>query len=282
MALLFIGVMIFMIGGKFKAKPFKINLRESKDLLIDEVYNKDCNEINVTSDCGNVYVKHSNNEQIRVIIYGNQNKSIVSSNLKSNILNISQKQKRGFNFLGFNTIMHKIEVYIPKEYKNNLNINNDYGDILVDSFIKANMDIRENCGNIYVKEGNSVIIDNDYGNINLDKAKIARLEESCGSIEVGEVYNIQAENDYGNIKVTKITNSLNLSNNCGDIKIDNLILNENSNINNDMGKIFIGSTNKIFFDAKTDLGKVKIENNYRKSNIELKLRNNCGDIIVNN
>ena len=75
MALLFIGVMIFMIGGKFKAKPFKPNLRESKDLLIDEVYDKNCNEININSDCTNIYVKNSDNKEIRVMIYGNQNKS---------------------------------------------------------------------------------------------------------------------------------------------------------------------------------------------------------------
>ena len=271
-----------MIGGKFKAKPFKPNLRESKDLLIDEVYDKNCNEININSDCTNIYVKNSDNKEIRVMIYGNQNKSIVSSNLNGNTLNISQKQKRGFNFFGFNTVMHKIEVYIPKEYQDNLKINNDYGDILIDSFANANMDIKESCGNVSIKEGNTVTIDNDYGNIILEKAKSAKLEESCGSIEAGEVHNIEAENDYGNIKITKITNSLNLSNSCGDIRVDNLILNEDAKINNDMGKIYIGSTNKIFFDAKTDLGKVRIGNNYRKADVELKLRNNCGDIIVNN
>ena len=39
---------------------------------------------------------------------------------------------------------------------------------------------------------------------------------------------------------------------------------------------------KIKIVAETDLGDVKINENYKKSNITLEIKNDCGDIIVNN
>lgn len=42
------------------------------------------------------------------------------------------------------------------------------------------------------------------------------------------------------------------------------------------------STNDIYIDAKTDLGDVDVNHNNRMSGITLKIKNNCGDIEVDN
>ena len=51
---------------------------------------------------------------------------------------------------------------------------------------------------------------------------------------------------------------------------------------NNLGDIKILNTNEIYFDAKTNLGDTKINNNYNKSEITLKIQNDCGDIEINN
>lgn len=277
-----VGLMIFLINGNIKLTSFKMPGREGKDLILDETYNKKCNSINIESDCGNIYINASDKKEIRVVIHGDEKKHKISCEFKNNKLNIVQEQKKKISFFSFDNIMNRIEVYVPKDYSNKLEINDSYGNIEVDSFANANMDISESCGRVVVKEGKEVIISNDYGDIELNKAKIAEIEDSCGNIKIGQINDIDAKNDYGDIIIKKILNSLNLSDSCGNIKIENLNLNKNSEISDDTGDISIGSTNKIYIDAKTDLGNVKINNNYRKSNVELKIRNSCGDIKVVN
>ena len=73
-----------------------------------------------------------------------------------------------------------------------------------------------------------------------------------------------------------------MENDCGDIEVNNINLNKNSYIKDEYGDIKIGNTNELYIDAKTNLGKVKIKNNYHKSDITLKIENDCGDIEVNN
>ena len=79
-----------------------------------------------------------------------------------------------------------------------------------------------------------------------------------------------------------VNNYLNLTNDSGDIKINNVNLNKNSIIKDEYGDIEINNTNQIYIDAKTDLGDTKINNNFHKSDITLKIENECGDITVNN
>ena len=59
---------------------------------------------------------------------------------------------------------------------------------------------------------------------------------------------------------------------CGNAEIDTLSINENSNIEVDLGNIEIGSTNDIYIDASVDLGKTNINNNNRNSSVTLKVK----------
>lgn len=130
--------------------------------------------------------------------------------------------------------------------------------------------------------GKSVTIDNDYGDIILTKAEVVDIKESAGDVKIGTVNDVIVENDYGDIKIDSVNNYLKLVNNCGDIKVDNVMLNKNSTIKDDYGDIKIGSINEIYIDAETDLGDVDIAKNYQGSNVVLTIENDCGDITVNN
>ncbi len=69
---------------------------------------------------------------------------------------------------------------------------------------------------------------------------------------------------------------------CGDVNIKNINLNQDSSIKNSFGDIEIGSTNNLYIEASTDLGDTKINKNQRKAKTTLKLENSCGDIKVKN
>ena len=108
------------------------------------------------------------------------------------------------------------------------------------------------------------------------------LENDCGDIYIGKVKTIKASNSYGDIEIGKVLSELNIENDCGDISIDEVNLSKDSFIKDDYGNINIGKTNEIFIDAKVALGDVEINKNDRKSSVTLQIKNDCGDIIVDN
>lgn len=272
-------LMINMMNGKFQLNGFKFSHKVSNELVIDETYDVDFSDVSVTTNASDIYIKVATDNNVRVVIYGDKDNTKVETS--NNKLSIISKEKTCVGFC-FNTTIAKIEVYLPKNYDKTINVVNNYGDISIDEFLQATIDIEEDCGDVTVSGGNLVSIDNDYGDITLNKAKVANIKESAGDVKIGTVDDVTVENDYGDIEINSVNNYLRLINDCGDIKVDNIILNKNSTIKDDYGDIKIGSTNEVYINAKTDLGDVKITKNYQNSDIVLLIENDCGDIIVNN
>lgn len=269
-----LGFMMKVINGKM-GFPYKV----SEELVVDEEYENNFETINITSDASDIEVKETSGEKVRVIIYGDKDKTEVEE--RNNELKIISKHKKG-TWFAFRNKIAKIEVYVPKKFDKNITINNKYGDIDVEEFLEATIEINEDCGDVDIAGGNKVNIVNKYGDIKLKKAKDANIKQSAGEVKVESVDDIVVKNNYSDIKITNVYNSINAEEDCGDVKIDNLTINKDSNIKNNLGSIKIGSTNEIYIDAKTDLGDVKVNNNYQKSDITLKIENDCGDIKVNN
>lgn len=233
--------LIFALFGKYEG----ISIFNSKTIIFDESYEKDLvNEIKVKSDLGDIKLQESQEEKIRVSVFG---KSLEDINIsfEEGILSVEIKQpSRIFNFG-----IHKndVTIYIPKEYSKNINVDASFGDIKIANFENA----------------------------------IMNIEEDCGDIEIQSVKDIVVKNSYGDIKIEKITNKCNIKNNCGDIKINKLEIKEDSSIESDLGDIKIEKTSDIYIDSKVNLGDVKVNENNRHSEVVLKVRNNCGDIKVN-
>lgn len=269
-----LGFMVKVINGKM-GFPYKV----SDELVIDEQYENNYETINITSDASDIEVKETSGEKVRVVIYGDKDKTEVEE--RDSELRIVSKHKKG-SWFAFRNKIAKIEVYVPKKYEKNIIINNKYGDIDVEEFLEATIEINEDCGDVDIIGGKKVNVTNKYGDIKLRKAKEANIKQSAGEVKVDSVDDIVVKNNYGDIKITNVYNFINAEEDCGDVKIDNLNISKDSSIKNNLGSIKIGSTNEIYIDAKTDLGDVKITNNYQKSDITLKIENDCGDIKVNN
>lgn len=278
LAIALICFVILVINQKISFPNIGIMRSVSNNLVIDKIYDDTFNNINITTSASNIYVKKSVDSNSRIIVYANKEQASVDIINNDLVVNIIEENK----ILNFNFQISKIEIYLPETFDKKINIKNDYGDIEIDKFLNSEINVEEDCGTVTIIGGNVVNIENDYGDVKLQQANIANIEQSAGDIIIGNVNNINAKNEYGDIKIDKVTGYLKIEESCGDVEIDSIILDENSNIINNYGDIKINSTNEIYFDAKTNLGDVKINNNYPKSEISLKLENDCGDIRINN
>ncbi len=217
----------------------------SQDIVFDKIYEEDIKKINIISVAGDIDFKESTDENIRVIVYGEDNENLEVEVKNENELIIDySKEKR--HYLG-KIYIKDIIIYIPKKYSNQIDIEAKFGDINI---------------------------------IDLENATIS-INEDCGDVSLGKVKNIKINNSYGDIKVDTILNKVEMENSCGNIKIVEVQIKENSNIESSLGDIKIENTNDIYIDAKTDLGDLDINENNRHSDIILKIKNSCGDIKIN-
>lgn len=274
------GLLIVLLNNP-NIKPFNFNIssNESENLVLDETYDKLFNIVDITSEAGNVYIKESTSDNVRVVIYGEEKNTKVNVNDDKLIINIKTEKCIGFCF---DSTISKVEVYLPKNYDKKIKVINNYGNIKVGDFKNATLDIEDNSGDIFITNGDEIKVVNDYGDVEIDEANKIDINVSAGDIKINKVNDIIATNSYGNIAVETINNYLKLTNECGDIKLTNITLNKNSSIKDEYGDVEITNTNEIFINAKTELGDVDIKKNYNKSDITLKIENECGDIIVDN
>lgn len=146
----------------------------------------------------------------------------------------------------FNYKMPRLEVYLPANYAEKIEIKNNYGNITVGNFKDATMKI-----------------DEDYGETKVDAVK-----------------DIELKNDMGATKINKILGSAKIENSMGSVEIEELAITKNSAIENSMGSINIKKTNDIYIDAKADMGSANISKNNRESKVELRVRCSMGSINI--
>ena len=268
-----------LLQSDFKFKGFRIGLQTSNDLILDKTYEEEFNNIVIDTATSKIFIKKSNTEKIKLVIYGEKENTKVENNHDSLNIEINGKNCLGFCF---KQKLAKIELSLPEKYTGNINIKNEYGDISIDKFLNANIDVQEDNGDVKILGGNIIKVNNNYGDIEINNANISNINAECGDVYITKTNDATIKNSYGDIKLESINNYFYLENACGDIKLNSINLNKDSYIKSDYGDIEIGNTNELFIDAKTELGDVKIKNNYNKADITLKIENECGDIEVNN
>lgn len=274
--LLLTGIMFLLLKGNFR---FFYSNNTSSNLSIEEMHENKYEEIIIKNYAGEIEVRQTNEYNIKVIIYSENDNATVKE--FDNKLEIETQNKK-CNFLCINHKIDKIELYLPYSYDKKLYITSNYGDVTIESFEKIDLKIALDAGDLKIDTINLGNIKLSYGDLELKKASELNIKMDAGDIEIGEVNNIEVKNNYGDINIDKINNYFNIKEDCGDVKINSVNIEKDSFIENSLGDIKINTTNKIYIDAKTSLGEVKINNNYKDSDITLKIDNSCGDIVVKN
>lgn len=271
--------LVLLLTGNTRLGYINFTHRVSEELVLEETYDSTFNTILINAFVADIDVKTSSDEQIKVFVYGDKERTNVdTSNGK---LTITTKGKKCFGIC-FNQKIDKVEVYIPSTFDKELEVNNDYGNVVIDAFLNSNMTVTEKCGDVSIQGGNEVKVNNSFGDIRIKEANKVHVKESAGDVTVGKVNDAVIHNNYGDIEVSEVTNYMDIKQDCGDVNIDRAVLNKDSKIVNHLGDIEIGFTNEIYIDAKTSLGDVKVRQNNHNADIILKIENSCGDIEVDN
>ncbi len=245
-------------NNKLHLFNFKVQSHISEDLIFDETYDEEFQEIYLKTSAANIEIKNSSTTHL--VIHGKKEQLKVDA---GEDLRIDYSTKP-CKFLCFNIESAKIELYLAKDYSGKIKIANDFGDIEVEEFFNSNIEITSSYGDTSVKIANELSIESD-----------------CGDIIVGEANVVNLDNNYGDINVARINKKAVIEDDCGDIEIDDLYLEEDSSINNNLGDVEIKRTNDLNIEADTSLGDKKINNNNHKADITLTINNDCGDIKVN-
>ena len=228
---------------------FKNRNKVLDDLVFDEEYEKEFNKIVINAEAANIEIRRSNKNQL--VVYGE----------KDLYVNYDAKPCK---FFCLNINLGKIILYLEEDFEGLIEIKNDYGDIEIEEFLQS-----------------EIKIESSYGDTKVDGVKTLTADSSAGTIEIGTVTDAKINNNYGDIKIDLVDNKADINADCGNIKIKKMYIKENSNINNNFGDIKIESTSDVLIEADVSLGDKKINNNNYKSDIILKIENNCGDIKVN-
>ena len=234
---------ILLLNGK------SFNFNSFNKIATKEVYNNTFENIPqkvvINVDDADIDIKHSNDEKVSLVMFADDKKNKVDVDYNSTTLNIKIKNK--CHAFCFNAKRGKIELSLPSNFENSIYINNDVGDINVDQFAGAYLNVETDVGDVDVKEINNTKIDSDVGDINIGL----------------------------------VNSKLLIDTDTGDVTIDNVAINKDSKITTDVGDIKIKNIDNVNIDAKTDVGNKKIKNNNKNSNITLKLKTDVGDIKVN-
>ena len=242
MMALTVGICYLVFTDKVNFKKIQLGVKESKRELINKEYENKYDKIIIESDASNIEVINTLEDTINVIVYNEKNKTKVLE--EENILKIKNDSKPCKKIcIGFK--ITKIIVEIPEDYD---------------------------------KE---IVINNAFGNINVENVKDLKIIEDFGDIKINEVNNLELTNAFGDSKIDKVTNYINLHNNFGDIKIEELDLKKDSNIVTDFGDIRINKVNEVEITARTSFGDVSNStNNDHESEIKLKVNTDFGDIKI--
>ena len=252
--------LVYLLNGKgFSFLSFRFSGTESKELVIDQTFENIYDSIEINTEAGNVYIKNTNEENIKVLVYGEKDNSSIENN--SNILKITGNTKK-CSFICINNIIARIEVYIPNNYDKKIKITNDVGDIKIEKFENLYTDINSDTGDINIDIIKSADIKVHTGDIRINNIDSANIKTTTGDIEINEINELTSTTTTGDIEINKINNYIDCSTTTGDITIKN--------------------TNEIYIDAHSSVGDININNNYRTAEFALNIKTNTGDIKVKN
>ena len=271
-------IVVLVIVANLLKTSYRKLYKVSGEVVLEQSYNTFFNEIDINTKMTDIEIKHSTDNTIKVITYGE--KDYINLNEKNNKLFIDINNKSLIS-LNFYSCISKIELYIPNNYNKVIRINSEFGNIDIGEFNNLTLDIKQKIGNLSISSLDFIKTESKNSNIKIDKVVKARLSNKNGKISVKEVNDLVIDHVNGNVTIENLNEYLKLDVDSGNIKIESINLIKNSDINLRYGNVIINKIEDINVKARTDRGKKEVKNNNKKSDIKLEIHNKSGDIKVN-
>lgn len=164
-----------------------ILLVENKTTRLMKENYKEVDTINIKSNIAGINILKSNNNEVRLYVYGNK-KDELEVKQESSSLNIDKKYYPSFCLIN---CTNTITLFIPDNF-NEINIDSEYGNIKIDPKIK-NLSIKAISSKIAIKNVSRVNLSLTIGNIKIEK--------------LDSISNSSINTERANIKVNKIINT---------------------------------------------------------------------------
>ncbi len=257
--LIFVGVMSFLDWNFLKLSTVK-NETNTYD------FSEKINDILIDTNTADIEFLVSDSEKCRVTCYEEKNEKH-SVNLTDGALVIDTlKNRRWYEYIGFNFNSPKITIYIPQGKYQKLNIKSSAGDINIPKDFEFNsVDILTSTGDTTILSSSDehICIKASTGKIEIKNISADSIDLSVSTGKVC-VSGVRCKND---ISVDVSTGKTFLSNvsgknlfsdgDTGDISLENVILSDKIYIERDTGDVGFDSCDSAEIFVETDTGDVK-------------------------
>ena len=287
-----VGGLVMLLRSDFDFSSFKISTGYAEKLEEKEIEN--LKDLNIKTKVADIFIETKEINNIKVELYSEHAEEYEITELDNEIKRVLIEKNRFISF-GKNA---KVVVYVPVSYTNNVKIENKTGDINIKELPESDLNVElttgdvevdkinnatisTTTGDIEIGEANELVLSVTTGDIKLENAKSIVSSATTGDLEIGSVDEVVSSTTTGDMKLKNVNNSMNLSATTGDVNINEAIINENSKIETTTGDINIKTVSNCYIDAKTKVGDTKVNNNDRKSDIELVITSKVGDIKAN-
>lgn len=281
LSIVLIAMMIFLISGGWSIKKIGKHITNSGDykLVFNETYDlNDIDLLNFQLKSADIEVKYGEDDEVLLEIYEND-KSKVDVSLNNKILSVDFSKSRTF-CIGFCYNYSKVILYLPKDYSKKIDIVSASGDVSINNYKNADINVTTASGDVKVLGANNLDIDTASGEVEARNIINFNLKTISGDVESENVDNLNGSTTSGDIDIFRLNTSIDFNSVSGDIDIEDVSINANSKITTVSGSVDIEGINLVYVNTSTTSGDVDVLRSDRKSDVELYIKTTSGDIEV--
>ena len=283
LSLLAISLVVFLvifIKSDFKFDNLKnigITFNNVSKTLVESKEITTIKDLDIKIDASDLEINDDDINTIKVELYSDspKNYEITEENDK---IKVVLEEKNKMNFFKKSP---KVKIYVPKNYSKNITIDGNAADVDIYDLPYATLNTKLTVGDVKINEIKNATINVKTGDIKIEKVNTLTTNITTGDLRITNINDLVCKVTTGDVRINQINSSLDLTGKTGDVRIENANIIKNSKISLNVGDIRIKNVKGCYIDGKTRVGDTKINNTDRKSDIELNINADVGDIRVN-
>ncbi len=220
--------------------------KQSTKSIYKESY-KNVDTIYIDVDDAIINIVNGESSDIKVEILSNRkNINLKSYNSK---LSIVTDNNEGCIFCTLNVI----NIEAPSNFKEYINVVNDYGHVNIESFPNSTISVTNKFGNVSVDEAKVLKVISKRGSVDVKKVSDASIYSFWGTLNLDDVNSISSKSTLLYMNINNVNKYININNDFGNVDINNAIITKDSKIDIGFGNVDIKS-------LKEETGKLEKKN----------------------
>lgn len=240
-------------------------LKTSKYVSNEYVFEKDFDNISISTDTADVIFKESIDGKCRVECYEEESVQHKVSVNNGSLLIDAVNEKEWYEYIGINFGSPSVTIYLPKTEYSSLKIENDTGRIEIPKFVTlANIELKTSTGTVkcYASASDEINIKSRTGAITVESitTKTLTVSVSTGNVKIKDVSctdNIYVSVSTGKVNLTDVNcKSVASEGDTGDIILNSVLATDTINIKRSTGDVKFDGSDALNIIVNTDTGDV--------------------------